>query len=61
MHTESQSSSNVVSLASFKAKKETTNELARGRRPLYVSHTTGKASSHDHNKADLGDRISNKI
>ena len=58
MHTQSETSSNVVSLANFKAKKETSNELARGRRPLYVSHATGKASSKENNKADLGDRIS---
>ena len=58
------SQSHVVDLASFRKKKEIDQELARGgRRPLYVSHTTGKvtgsSSGADQNEkqADFGDRL----
>ena len=51
-------SSNVISLANFKAKKSTQEDLTRNRRPLYVSHLNGTASSNKTGKADLGDRIS---
>jgi hypothetical protein len=50
--------SKVVSLANYKAKKSTENDLARNRRPLYVSHLKGTASSDKNGQADLGDRIS---
>lgn len=53
-----QTQSNVVSLANFKAKKTTENDLSRSRRPLYVSHLKGKASNNEQVDANFGDRIS---
>jgi hypothetical protein len=45
MNQESENKSkNVVELSSFRKKKETAEEFARGRSPLYVSHTSGKIS-----------------
>jgi hypothetical protein len=57
--------SQIVDLASFRKKKEIDHELARGgRRPLYVSHMTGKvtgqtptASGQNEGQADFGDRL----
>ena len=52
----------IVDIASFRKKKSTNEELARGRKPLYVSHSTGKVSGSPHLKgpetADFGDRLS---
>jgi hypothetical protein len=45
----------VVSLASYRKKKETEDDLARGRRPLYVSHLDGRISGDD--KPEFGDRL----
>ena len=55
--------SGVIDLASFRKKKETQSELARGRQPLYVSHLTGKIDSKEQSQgeaedpADFGDRL----
>lgn len=51
-------SNNVVSLAQFRAKKHNTQELTRGRKPLYVSHLNKTVSSESGDSHDLGDRIS---
>lgn len=48
--------SKVVDLASFRKKKETDEDLARGRRPLYVSHLEGKVSA-DQEPKEFGDRL----
>lgn len=56
LHTDK--NSNVISLANFKSKKSTEEDLSRSRRPLYVSHLKGTASSEKSANADLGDRIS---
>ena len=51
----------VIDLASFRKKKETESELARGRQPLYVSHLTGKidakAGDQTEDAADFGDLL----
>lgn len=49
---------NVVELSSFRKKKETAEEFARGRNPLYVSHSTGKISASQDGKSEdnFGDR-----
>ena len=55
---------NVVDLASFRLKKQVSNELANGRTPLYLSHLEGRVSNNPHLKGDhvggegFGDRIS---
>ena len=43
---------NVVELSSFRKKKETAEEFARGRNPIYVSHDTGKISGSKNAKSD---------
>jgi hypothetical protein len=50
---------NVVSLSNFRQKKTTDEELARGRKPLYVSHMTGKISDKESGESeqDFGDRL----
>lgn len=54
-------SGDVVDLASFRKKKEVGDEFARGRKPLYVSHLTGKVTGSPHLKGpespDFGDRL----
>ena len=57
-HTSSPSESKVVSLANYKAKKSTDQELSRNRRPLYVSHLKNKSDSQKPKERHLGDRIS---
>lgn len=50
---------NVVELSSFRKKKETAEEFARGRNPIYVSHDTGKISGSKNAKSEeenFGDR-----
>jgi hypothetical protein len=52
----------IVDLASFKEKKQTTESLARGRQPLYLSHQDGKVTGSPHFKEpvkneDFSDRI----
>lgn len=51
----------VVDLANFRKKKSTDDELARGRKPLYVSHQSGKVTGSPHLKGpespDFGDRL----
>ena len=53
--------SQVVDLAAFRQKKEITDNLARGRNPLYVSHADGKVTGSPHLKRpeapDFGDRL----
>jgi predicted transcriptional regulator len=52
-------SKNVVELSGFRKKKETAEEFARGRNPLYVSHNTGKISGSKSAKTEednFGDR-----
>lgn len=55
--------SKVVELSAFKKKRETTEQLARGRKPLYVDHNEGaitgrpnapKAAAAEN---DFGDRL----
>lgn len=58
----SSKSGEVVDLASFRKKKDTNEEFARGgRKPLYVSHLTGKVTGSPHLKGpqspDFGDRL----
>ena len=56
------SDSNVVDFNRFKTKKENSEELSRGREPLFVSHKTGKVTGSPHFKRpqaeDFGDRLS---
>ncbi len=51
----------VVDLASFRKKKATEGEFARGREPLYVSHLEGKVTGSPHTKRPdaegFGDRL----
>lgn len=51
---------NVISIIKYKErkiqKKESANEFAKDRTPLYVSHLTGKVSG-DKNEADFGERL----
>ena len=58
---ENRKSGNVVDLSSFRKKKDTENELAPGRKPLYVSHMKGKVTGSPHLKGpeanDFGDRL----
>lgn len=59
MKQENEKSKNVVELSSFRKKKETAEEFARGRNPLYVSHDTGKISGSKNAKSEeenFGDR-----
>lgn len=55
------STGEIVDLASFRKKKEVGDEFARGRKPLYVSHLTGKVTGSPHMKTpespDFGDRL----
>ncbi len=54
-------SRNVIELSGFRKKKETAEEFARGRNPLYVSHNTGKISgskSAETEEENFGDRYS---
>jgi hypothetical protein len=57
----SENKGQVVSLSSFRKKQEINDELARGRKPLFVSHMSGKVSGSPHLKdaqdADFGDRM----
>ena len=51
----------VVDMASFRKKKSIDQEFARDRKPLYVSHLTGKVTGNPHGKrpesGDFGDRL----
>jgi hypothetical protein len=51
----------IVDLASFRQKKASDDDLARGRKPLYVSHMKGKVTGSPHLKSpeasDFGDRL----
>ena len=56
--------SQIVDLASFRKKKEIGDELTRGgRKPLYVSHLSGKVTGmspqvgRSDDQADFGDRL----
>lgn len=53
--------SSVVDMASFRKKKTMDQELARDRKPLYVSHLTGKITGNPEGKGtepgDFGDRL----
>ena len=54
-------SKNVIELSGFRKKKDTAEEFARGRNPLYVSHNTGKISgskSGETEEENFGDRYS---
>ncbi len=63
MSSESSSTENgkVVNITEFRQKKKVTEELSRGRNPLFVSHMDGKVAGSPHFKkpdaADFGDRI----
>ena len=59
-----ESKEKIVDMASFRRRKFVENDLARGRKPLFVSHLEGKVtgSPHFNNPVgdasdDLGDRI----
>lgn len=55
----------IVDMAAFRRRKFVENDLARGRKPLFVSHLDGKVTGSPHFKKplgnsgsdDLGDRI----
>ena len=49
--------SKVVSLTAFKKKKETRDEVSRGRKPLYMSHGDGQVSGRNAASDDFGDRL----
>ena len=55
--------SSIVDLASFRQKKEIETQLGQGRKPLYVSHMSGKVTGSPHLKSpastgeDFGDRV----
>jgi len=51
--------SDVVNLQEFKAKKKQTEELARGRQPLFISHKDGKlyGSANKETNQDNLDRL----
>lgn len=53
-------SKNVVDLSSFRKKKETAEEFARGRSPLYVSHTSGKISGSKSGEASSEDNFGDR-
>lgn len=59
----SKSNPNIVSLHDFRRRKESAEEFVRNeRKPLYVSHLTGKISDSDKAEAkagaaDFGDRL----
>lgn len=52
---------NIINFFKYKErkveKKETANEFARGREPLYVSHQTGKVTGKEL-EPNFGDRLS---
>ena len=56
-----QKSGRVVDLSSFRRKKEIEQDLAQGRRPLFVSHADRKMSGSPHLRnpeaEDFGDRL----
>ena len=58
---DSKGSGNIVELNSFRKKKEIEQEVARGRKPLYLSHLDGKVTGSPHFKRpegqDFGDRL----
>lgn len=51
---------NIINLKEYKErkveKKETADEFARGREPLYVSHQTGKVTGKE-SEPNFGDRL----
>ncbi len=53
---------NVISFADAKRKKQSQDDLAKGRQPLYVSHLNGKLHGSPHLNSpkaeDFGDRMS---
>ncbi len=54
--------SKVVELSAFKKKRETAEQLARGRKPLYVNHGEGTVSGRPNAPqasagVDMGDRL----
>ena len=52
---------NIVDFSAYRKKKETEQELGRGRLPLHVSHLDGKVTGSPHFKRpkdqDFGDRM----
>ena len=54
-------SENVVDFHSFRRKKAEEEYLARGRKPLYVSHSRGHVQGRTDNQhlSDFSDRIAN--
>jgi hypothetical protein len=58
---DSEKDGQVIDLGSFRKKKEVTQELARGRNPLFISHAQGKVTGSPHFKgpqdSDFGDRL----
>lgn len=57
----SNGSGNVVNFTEFRQKKKVTEELARGRNPLFISHQEGKVKGSPHlnrpEAEDFGDRL----
>lgn len=62
MDQEEKSPKKIVDLFAYRRKKELTEQLARGRQPLFVSHQRGEISGSPHFKRpeaseDFGDRL----
>ena len=55
------SKSNIVDFKNFKQKKEIENDISRGRKPLHMSHATGKLHGSPYlnqtDASDFGDRM----
>jgi hypothetical protein len=61
MKSSNETEKNVVDLASFKKKKETQGEFARGREPLYVSHLEGKVTGSPNAKKQDGEGFGDRL
>lgn len=61
MKSSTESEKNVVDLASFRKKKETDGEFARGREPLYVSHLEGKVTGSPNTKRPDGEGFGDRL
>jgi len=54
----SEQKSQIVDFSKFKKKKEKETEFTRGRKPLYVSHLSGKVSGNEREEEEnFGDRL----
>jgi hypothetical protein len=61
MNTSNENTGKVFSLTEFRQKKSQDSDIARGRKPLYLSHLDGKVTGSPHLKGpeaqDFGDRL----